>query len=497
MYYKSHPLTRTSFFNNKIFTLLLVFTLTVLNEAIGYNKLGIVLASIEALTILLIVTFGNFVSGFILHIIFLLTALEWPADLLNKTPVFTYRTVELFGISISTLVLSLFFIYQLILDLKSNIKFKLRTSLGTSLLWLMLLTIIGVLTGIICVTLGEYKKEFFIMDFVYWITILFSTILFIKIIKINPEIIEYVEWIIISVLISRSLVKFFGIILGLYKGWYGGVEIFSFESIDYMIPLLIFSVKPQKKTLLRLTIIISWILGVIAAVIFESSGKGILLTLGVLIILIIKFLKHKKNLIIKIGFVSLAVLTFFLLSFKLIPILLEKYVLFSSKFNQAISLVSFSWIKDPYILPPSPQTRIIEFYNIIAYYLVNPIFLWTGRGFGGYFEDKAFYNYNANDIGGYSTEEVISRKFVRPHESLNNILLKFGIIGLLYYLYLLFKIFSLKKIQNIQISPFFKAFNFTIILLFLGYSLKLGFLAGLSISLTSLGGGTKIDNLVY
>lgn len=468
-------------FTKRLFILLVTLLLVVLNETIGYSNLGIILAFIEALIVVFLVFIKNFTLAFAVHFLFVLTALEWPADLFFLPSIYTYRTVSILGVSISSLVLILLFIMSLIFfPLKIYIRRKIA-------LWGISILSIGFLIGIWCMIFGDYKLNFFIDDLIYWIIVFMYVFLFIKALSLNYRNINLFEWIIISVLISRSIVKFSGVFLGLQKGIYGGVSIFTFDSIDYFIPTLVMTVQNQNCLSMELFIIVSWILGFWAVVLIESSGKGILLGFIIIFMLFLKFLKFKKiNVFIKLPFVLLLVVGLFLTLSNIIPHLLESNALFSSKYYQATSILNLSWVKDPYVLPSSPQTRVLELYNIVACYLKDPIFFLTGRGFGGYFEDKAFYNYEANDRGGYSSEEVISRKFVHPHESLNVVLLKFGIMGLSYYFYILYKILKFKKLTSIQISFFLKFICFLTVLLFIGYSLKLAAILALSISIILL-----------
>lgn len=465
----------------RLFILLGVLILVVLNEKIGYSDLGIILVLIEVFIVVFLVFIKQFTLAFIMHMLFVLTALEWPADLLLRPNIFTYRTVHVSGISISTLVLAFLFVM-------SHVFFDLRFQVKRIAFWGMLIIAIGLFTGILGMTLGDYKTHFFIGDFAYWVAVVLSVSLFTKILSARPDSMKLLEWVFIAVLISRSIVKFLGIFLGLQKGMYGGVAIFSFDAIDILILMLIFALQEQEHWIMKVLIIISWILGSLAVVIAESSGKGILLSFAVLYILVWKLFKLRKYMFIRMYLGLFIIIGLFVILPRYLSYLIENNILFASKFNQAMSLLSFSCMKDPYVLPPSPQTRILELYNIAAYYLENPVFFLTGRGFGGYFEDKAFYNYNASNLGAYSTEEVISRKFVYPHESFNVLLLKFGLVGILYYLYLLYKVLKLRRFQTISISPFLKLCSFVLVLFFFGYSLKLVFLLGFSISLIFQGG---------
>jgi len=154
--------------------------------------------------------------------------------------------------------------------------------------------------------------------------------------------------------------------------------------------------------------------------------------------------------------------------------------------------LSMSWIKNPYELPGSPRDRVLEFYNTAAYYAQHPLFVIAGRGFGGYFEDDAFYNYTASDKGGYSTEEVKTRKFVNPHESLNVVFLKFGLSGILVWFLFLSKFLGFRKHQCRK-SLFLKVSGFVTVFLLLGFSLKIALTIGFCIA--SIMVGDEVSNV--
>jgi hypothetical protein len=464
--------------NNLFYRFLTIFgalVLVILNETIGYNNLGIYMAYIEAFLVMFFILFKHFTLAFLMHTLFVLTSLEWSADLYSLQNIFTYRTVDIFGISLSSVILIILFVINYIF-------YGFKTQINNIFLKFMLIVFMGFLIGGSGLIFSDYKINFFISDFFYWVIVLISALLFTKILRRNPYYIKDIEWILISVLVARSFVKFFGIFWGLQKGKYGGISIFSFDTIDIFIPFLIFSFLQEKNMILKFLIIISWVLGSISVVFTESSGKAILLFFLVFLVIFIKLFRGKKYIIIKTIFIMFFVL-FYLVFYPMFFNLIENNNLFLSKFNQVCSLLSFSWIKDPYILPLSPQTRILEMYNILAYYFENPIYCITGRGFGGYFEDIAFYNYFASDMGGYSIEEIVSRKFVKPHESFNFLLLKFGICGILFYIYLLYRIWKLRKYCGMSISLFLKLVGFLIVLFFIGYSLKIAFILGFFISI--------------
>jgi len=274
-------------------------------------------------------------------------------------------------------------------------------------------------------------------------------------------------------------VSFVGISFGAMKGNYGGVAVFSYDGIDLFIVFLILGVSRNNTFLKNSLIIISWILGLISIAILQGSSKTLLL-IGVLFLeLIVLVMKTQswflRSPLVKV-FLILAIFLGLLIMYDLINTASSKRVLLSIKLYQVRSLLDLNWIRNPYNLPPSPRDRVLEIYNTYYYFVENPQFFLLGTGIGGYFKEAKYYNYSANDKGGYSTYEIRSRQFYSPHESFANVFLKFGIVGIMLYLWTLV---SLLRDRNQSI--FLRNILFFDVLLFIGFSLKLAVLIGYAI----------------
>jgi len=471
--------------DNAVFFFALI--LVILSETLSYNTLGIAFSFFQAFLVVFQILRRKIVLAVSMHTLFVLTALEWPADLTSRPAIYTYRTVDFFGVSISTIVLAIFFTISL-LHFRKHVTFNRNTTL------MLLMFLIASLTGTFGVIFSDYNIGFFISDIQYWFVLLMSTSLAVTIFTRYPAFRKLFEKILIWVLASRAIVVFFGSILGFNKGSYGGLSIFSYDAIDFLIPLIILALKEQQSAFMKILITGSWILGTFSTVVLQSSGKGILLTGFVFLILIIKLLVSKGHFFRTIlGIVLVFAILF--MSLHVIPSLLEKNLLFSIKYNQVISLISLKWLTNPYILPNSPRDRVLELYNIVAYYIEYPLFFLTGRGFGGYFEDKAFYNYTASNQGGYSTQEVKTRKFVNPHQSFSVVLLKFGLAGLVLWISILLKF--LKPSRKLYMSLFLKVVSFVLLLLALGFSLKLAFIIGFCLDIMIKGRSKYAESPVH
>ena len=447
----------------------------ILNETIGYHEIGIIFVVIQIVLILFYFLKNNYLKSLYLFFIFTLTALEFPADLKNRPDIYTFRTVDIFGFSVSTWILILFFLY---FSFIKGYFLKVFKHLTKEQIILYLLFFSSILIGVAGNIFSDYNIQYFVKDLQYYLVMFFSfhLFLFVK----SSETHQVFENIILYTLISRSWISFLGINFGLMKGNYGGIATFSYEPIDILIIFLIFAVSRNNSFLKNSVILISWVLGIISSVFIQSSGKSILLLFIVLIEILVLVLKSKNNIlknpIFKV-FVLLSVVVIVIVISNLLESVKERNLLLSIKLNQAQSLVQLDWLKDPYKLPNSPRDRVLEIYNTFYYYVDNPYFFPLGAGIGGYFKESKYYNYTANDQGGYSTYEVESRHFYSPHESPANVFLKFGIAGVIIYVWLLLII--LRDKEN---SLFFKNIAFFLVLLFIGFSIKLAIIIGYCLS---------------
>ncbi len=456
--------------NSELTIFVLCISSVILNETIGYSTVGIYFVLFQVFLIFIYFIRKNYLKSWNLFLIFSLTALIFPSDLLLRPEIYTFHTIELFNITVSTWILMLFFLYFFfvkgyILEVFKNLK-KYE-------IIIYLIFICSVLIGVLGIIFSDYHIKFFLSDLQYYLVIFFSYYVF-SFFQRNKE--NYIiENIIIYVLISRSLIKFIGYLSGALKGVYAGTAIFSFEPIDMFSVFLIFALSKNNSFLKNFIILISWILGIIVGVIFQSSGKSILLFGIVLFEIVFLILKSNykwvRDLIFKTVFMTL-IIFLMIFSFNLLNYLEEENQLLQKKLNEAISLVSLKWINDPYSLPYSSRDRVFEIYNTYYYYLENPFYFLLGTGIGGYFEESKYYNPTAGS-SGYTEYELKSRHFYFPHESPANVFLKFGIIGIIMYMWVLFEILVNKK-NNI----FIKNIGFFVVLLFIGYTSKLALLIG-------------------
>ena len=185
--------------DNAVFFFALI--LVILSETLSYSTLGIAFSFFQAFLVLFQILRRNIALAVGMHTLFVLVALEWLADLALKPTICTYRTVGLFGVSISTIMLTIFFAIGL-LHFGKHVAFDKATAL------MILMFLIATLTGVFGVIFSDYNIDFFVSDLQYWFVLLMSTSLAITVFARYPAFRKLFERILIWVLASRAIVVF-------------------------------------------------------------------------------------------------------------------------------------------------------------------------------------------------------------------------------------------------------------------------------------------------
>jgi len=108
-------------------------------------------------------------------------------------------------------------------------------------------------------------------------------------------------------------------------------------------------------------------------------------------------------------------------------------LIFSSKFEQVKRLLFIfdnNWLLS---MPLSPRIRIIEFLNITTEYLSKPWYFLFGKGYLGTFRDHTGMIGTTVLLGSYSIDQWSNELFYRVHETINNLFLYNGLLGLTFY----------------------------------------------------------------
>lgn len=248
-------------------------------------------------------------------------------------------------------------------------------------------------------------------------------------------------------------------------GTYGGVDTLIVSNTVAYLPFIFILASRRDVTHPKVYYIMG-VIGITLALIYNSTGKLIILLLVSFYFFYKQLIKSGKPIKRLLGIMTMPIL--FSLGFYAINAMKKMSILFSSKFNQAFSLLAF-WNPNWFLnLPNSPRVRVIQFINIGIEYLNKPWFAVFGKGYMGTFRDHIYgFASIQNDLGAFSLDQWNHGAFYRPHETLNVIFLYHGLVGLLFYVYSALFIFkNSEKSQWLLIGGVW-------FLLFYGYSITL------------------------
>ena len=249
-------------------------------------------------------------------------------------------------------------------------------------------------------------------------------------------------------------------------GYYGGVATLQASTISFFIPFLALSILKQEYSVYPKFCFALSIRGSILLVLFNASGKAILVVAIIYFFLFVRlFCRFKAIGRCLLIIVASAVFVSFI-------ILVNNYsnsssVIFKSKMNQALSLFNVldpNWLEK---MPISPRTRIEETRSILIEYYHKPYFLFFGKGFLGSITDNTgfFYSHISSADGFVSELEWRQGIFYNLHES-NLILIKYGLFGIGFLIYVVIQ--GLKRFR--KTNSLFALIGVFWFLFFYGYS---------------------------
>lgn len=243
---------------------------------------------------------------------------------------------------------------------------------------------------------------------------------------------EYLMAILIGVVVSMIV----SLVTGTF-GSYGGVYTLLVTNVVRYVPfMLLFPFyKKHKTTVTRQAVIIFGIIGAVLVLLYNTTGKTIVLyalvPLGVLGLL------WKRKKVLSVIFVLLLLPLIAVFAVQAIEHLSSTSVLFNSKFNQAMAITKFwetNWLQN---MPASPRFRVVEFISIFYEYLNKPWFFIFGKGYMGTVTDHTGMLTEMFSEGAFSMNQWRNGTFYRVHETLNVLFLNNGLFGLLFYLYII------------------------------------------------------------
>lgn len=438
-----------------IFTVLCILNFLFYNHAV----VGSILAILELTFVIFhLIIVKSIKKTFYWHMIFMLSSVETFIDSVNYNEIiYTYKHFQLpaLPISLSTMLTILLFLLSIIKNrklfiVKNDIVYK----------FILICFSMSLITGIVGLIVRDYEAKNFLKSIM--IPLIDLCIYSLMFNYRNEEDIKKFSELLISVLVGSVIASYIGGLLGV-RASYGAAGLTTLPTNQIMIfsPFLIcFSL--YYKGLNKIFLFVIGALACINIITFNASGKGIIFVIFSCLLLLSKMVTNYKRII---GFVFTIMLIgiFTTLMFSFISDKFQNNNLFNDKYNQVITLINVSnWGVDFQNISKSPRVRIIETKNILLTLKENYIDLLIGRGFGGYFEDKSnlFYNINLYD-GVFSNEEILTGRYIRPHESWNTILLMNGFLGIIIWIGILISLIkdliknNIKSIYKIVAFLFF------------------------------------------
>lgn len=243
----------------------------------------------------------------------------------------------------------------------------------------------------------------------------------------DPDSIErlskYLEVTLISVVFEMIISLLSGM-----QGIYGGVTtLLSSVNLRWVPLLLLFPLYDRYKG--RMGIIIFGIIGMVLSLLFNATGKMIIAYVLIPAIYIAFHIMRHEYKKVLLWIVIIPVFIFAL--FPVAAYLSDFSVLFNSKLNQVISLLSFFGRKTSMEnMMTSPRTRIYEIWVTLQEYLLKPYLFPLGKGLGG----TVFANQIPYDRSAYSEIEMNVGLVYNMHESFAKLFLSNGLYGVFFLL---------------------------------------------------------------
>jgi|GEM_PF-943745 len=290
-----------------------------------------------------------------------------------------------------------------------------------------------------------------------------------KLDQLNSYLTAILIGVVISMIVSLATGNF---------GWYGGVDTLLVTNVIRYIPFMLLLPFYKNCKSQKTLIIIFAIIGLVLSLMYNATGKIIIIYLLVPIAVCVILWKRKKILPLMLTLLILPIIV--VLSIQAVDILASNSVLFNVKLTQALSLLKFwdsNWLIN---MPSSPRTRIIEFINIVYEYLQKPWMFLLGKGYMGTITDHIGMLGTTFIPYSYSINEWNNGTFYGVHETFNILFLYNGLLGIVFYFYMLkFVLTNFTKSPWILIGGFWflmvYGFSVTmsafgIVALLLGYS---------------------------
>lgn len=401
--------------------------------------LSLVVVITEVLILLYYFLNKKFTKFLSFYLIFLSLSFEFK-EFIGSSNIYGFKNVRVFGINLGVIILLPTFIYIIFKGNKwLKIKYINKSLYNFNILMLTLFTT-GLVFGLVniffndnnIISLGNVMSLFFDRLYDLMLFPILIIILFLYILVNEKEEMESIPDVLVAILFGSVVAMMTSLITKKY-GIYGGVTTLLAPMVTSYIPFMLLFFFNNEKLKSKLCIIISYIVGILIMIIYNASGKLIILVTVIPLILLYSVLKKKKP--IKI---IITLLIFPIVIYLFTMLFLNNYsdnILLRIKLDQVTSLFNVfdeNWLIN---LPESPKFRVTELYNIVLEYKKKPWLIIFGKGYLGSIKDHVdMFNYS---IGAFSDIQWIHETFYVLHTSFNTLFLTHGFIGIAFLIYII------------------------------------------------------------
>jgi hypothetical protein len=306
---------------------------------------------------------------------------------------------------------------------------------------LFLMSIMGVFFGLLTYLINDNNIQNLENSIVEFINVCYSmmavpiliSLIYIHILMYEREKINILKDYLIAVLVGISVSLVISILSG-KQGYYGGVNTLIVSNVIRYIPFLMVLMFYENLNS-RIVVTAAAFIGMALSLVYNASGKLIILYMMVPIAIVAILWKRKKYVIAQLFIFLIPVLV--IIALYLIGNLREESMLFNSKYNQALSMLTFwepNWFEN---MADSPKFRISEVLNIAVEYAEKPWYLLFGKGYMGSIKDHLQLFFYSDNGGGFSLPQWANDTFYSVHETFNILFLYHGLFGIGVYIYML------------------------------------------------------------
>lgn len=293
---------------------------------------------------------------------------------------------------------------------------------------------VPVFTGIIYgILYGGFSRSFItytgieaVTDIKFSVMLIASTILFLSIFKKSPSFLIQALAAFVGVLLARHLLDLFYVVMNIGPAIAEGVTRGSEDSAKGAVAFLalwgIIMIWRQKRLLLGMAVTIPSVLLIVA---YGTRNLWITFVLGFVVLLLILGIRRSFSVILIAATLTFA--SIWTLS-KVNPDTLYVVGLRFVDIGQGRPIDKFAMLVEDNIISRVDQVRYAEIINVMDSIRKRYAYLW-GVGYGGYYDDTVL-PYPVNLKSSYPKYSLESGRFYRAHEYIFQMILKFGLVGL-------------------------------------------------------------------